>query len=164
MIVDVGRALAEGDDHGVWHLELKPEKVLRASQGSYRLTDLGLQLAVVTDPGPGQLAQGRSVSWDPVFLAPEQIVRPTDGDGACDVYGLGALAHYALTGRPPFLCGSMVELFRAVKEQAPTPLRQLRADVPAGLEALVAQALQKDPRRRWPSAWAMAEAAADLLV
>jgi serine/threonine protein kinase len=90
------------------------------------------------------------------YLAPEIV-----GFGritlSVDIYGLGAILYRLLTGRPPFDCGSLPELIARVQREPPTPLSQLRPEVPAALEWLCLKCLEKNAAHRPPSAGKVAD-------
>jgi serine/threonine-protein kinase len=89
----------------------------------------------------------------PLFLAPEQVM--SGGrvvDQRSDLYALGAVAYYLLTGRPPFEGGDGIGVMVAHARDPVVPPSQLRADVPEDLEQVVLRCLAKDPSERFPDA------------
>jgi serine/threonine-protein kinase len=93
-------------------------------------------------------------------MAPEQADgRTRDIGPATDVYAVGAILYECLTGRPPFKTGSRQETMEQVRSQPPLPPRQLRAEVPAELEAVCLRCLEKSVGKRYATA---ADLAADL--
>jgi serine/threonine-protein kinase len=84
----------------------------------------------------------------PAYLAPEQAAGEAI-DGRTDVYSLGALAYFLLTGRPPFAGKTAVKLLAAHLHEVPEPPSRLRPDVPPGLEAVVLRCLAKKPEERF---------------
>jgi len=140
---------------GVVHRDLKPANVLLSPSGTPVVADLGL----ATRPGDGGLLTSRSGAGTPFYRSPEQVRELKDLDARSDVFSLGVTVYEVLTGRRPFEAASTQEVNRLILERDPTPLRQVRSDVPADLETICLHALEKDPARRYPDA---AELAADL--
>src|SRR5262249_31003206 len=94
----------------------------------------------------------------PSYMAPEQAAGRTREVGPrSDVYSLGAVLYFALTGRPPFRSGSAIETMRQVVEEEPTPPSQLNPGVPRALESICLKCLRKGPDRRYQSAGEMAD-------
>lgn len=151
--------LEEAHRYGLVHRDLSPANVFLAVLGGQcdvaKLLDFGVAAAVgasadAVDPG--------CVAGTPGFVAPEQAVRAASIDRRADVYGLGALLTYLLTGRPPFEGESSEDtLQRVVAEPLTEVIKRLEA-VPADLQAVVERCLQKDPHDRFPTAMALSEA------
>src|SRR5207302_5961463 len=94
----------------------------------------------------------------PPYMAPEQATGRTQEIGpATDVHALGMILYEMLTGRPPFRAGSMLETLEQVKSQKPIPPTQLLEKKDAKLDAICLKCLEKDPRRRYSSAAALAD-------
>jgi serine/threonine protein kinase len=86
------------------------------------------------------------------YIAPEQTTDAAGVDARSDVYGLGCTLYFALTGQPPFPGGTSQDKVRRQRNEEPTPLRQLRPDLPPAFAALVQRLMAKDPAARLPSA------------
>jgi serine/threonine protein kinase len=94
----------------------------------------------------------------PSYMAPEQVRAEHQRVGPpADVHALGAIFYEMLAGRPPFLGDSTYLTLMQVLEQEPVPLRSLRPQVPAALDAVCRRCLAKEPRRRYPEAGALAD-------
>jgi serine/threonine-protein kinase len=99
-----------------------------------------------------RLTRAGSVLGTPAYMPPEQAAGESALDARGDVYGLGAVAFFALAGRPPFQGKTLGQLLAAHRSEAPPALTDLRPDVPADLAAVVARCLAKEPNDRFPSA------------
>ncbi|HET6575967.1 MAG TPA: serine/threonine-protein kinase [Fimbriiglobus sp.] len=146
----VARAVQHAHDEGVIHRDLKPGNVIVGSDGVPKVTDFGLAKRLDTADG---LTVWDAVLGTPGFMAPEQTGGRNEEVGpAADVYGLGATLYALLAGLPPFRGTDLVEVAVRVRTGPPTPLRELRSEVPPDLEAVVLKCLEKAPQDRYPSA------------
>jgi serine/threonine-protein kinase len=151
----VARAVQHAHDEEVIHRDLKPGNVIVGSDGVPRVTDFGLAKRLDTADG---LTVWDAVLGTPGFMAPEQAGGRNEEVGpAADVYGLGATLYALLTGHPPFAGTDLVAVAVRVRTEPPTPLRDLRSEIPPELEAIVLKCLEKAPRDRYPSAAAFAD-------
>ncbi|MCE9575930.1 MAG: protein kinase [Deltaproteobacteria bacterium] len=105
--------------------------------------------------GDGRLTEAGAVIGSPQYMAPEQWIDARAADQRTDLYALGVLAYEALTGRPPFVGATRLELAMAHAGQAPPPLG---GDLPLALDAVLARTLAKRADERYPSALALAAA------
>jgi WD40 repeat protein/serine/threonine protein kinase len=111
---------------------------------------------IAGDAAAVQLTQRGAIVGTPAFMAPEQI----DGRGVgprSDLFSLGCVLYRMATGVQPFRGEGTMAVLNAVKTQTPTPPRELRPDLPANLESLILEMLEKDPSQRPESAGAVAE-------
>jgi serine/threonine-protein kinase len=156
-------ALQEAHAAGLVHRDLKPQNVLVCEQGGVadvaKLLDFGLVQAHGLGPAGQQLTQPGALAGTPAYMSPEQAAGK-EVDGRSDLYSLGAVAYYLLTGRPPFVRETAVETLAAhLGEEVVAPDRY-RAEVPADLQAVVLRCLEKDPDKRFPDADALERALA----
>ena len=150
MLREVAWALGYAHGMGVVHRDVKPDNILiEASSGRALVADFGIA-AVAGDAG------GEGVKGTPEFMSPEQALGK-DIDARSDLYGLGATAFYAFTGRPPFEGKSATEVLARQVTELPAPLASLGIAVPRKLGSLVDQCLAKEPGDRPASADALAE-------
>ncbi len=150
IVAQVGAALDAAHAAGLVHRDVKPANVLLGPEDHAYLTDFGLTKHVLSEPGPT-----RSGHWVGTldFVAPEQI-RGERIDARSDVYALGCLLHYALTGGPPFPReGDEAKLWAHLSE-TPAP-----TGISPELDAVIARALAKSPEDRFPSAGDLGRAA-----
>jgi serine/threonine protein kinase len=136
-------ALAALADLAMVHQDIKPANIIVSQHRQCRLVDFGLAIS----PQTARLSGGT-----PAFMSPEQI-RGDHVGPASDVYSLGLVSHWILTGQHPFpaAAGDPEKMFAAQKETKPEPARKLRTDIPGGVSKVVAAALHKSPSKR-PSA------------
>jgi serine/threonine protein kinase/Tfp pilus assembly protein PilF len=131
------------------------ESEFRISNFLPKIADFGL--AKRLDQDSGQTRTGALVGT-PSYMAPEQAVGKNQEIGpATDVYALGALLYALLTGRPPFQAATVLETLEQVRLQEPVRPTQLQPKVPRDLETICLKCLQKEPRKRYASAEALAE-------
>ena len=148
IVAAVGGALDAMHGAGYVHRDVKPRNVLIARDGHVYLTDFGLARRVAS--GAGATCAGHWVGTVD-YAAPEQI-RGGHTDARTDVYGLGCLLHFCLTGHAPYARENLeARLWAHLHEPPPSP-SQLREGVPTAMDALVARALAKDPADRFASA------------
>ena len=142
---------------GIVHRDLKPENLFlidRAGQRDFvKVLDFGVcKLTELHDGSYHKLTGTGAALGTPHFMAPEQIEGRPDVDHRADLYAVGGILHHALAGEAPFDAPSLPRLFMRICNDPPPPLRQLRGDVPAALEAVVLRALAKEPEDRFESA------------
>lgn len=107
--------------------------------------------------GPDGTMQGQLLGT-PAYMAPEQAQGRHDlVNQRTDVYGLGAILYEILTGRPPFMAPKTAEIIRKVCQEAPTPPRQILAEIEPGLEAVCLKALRKTSDERYSSVSELAQ-------
>ncbi len=153
LTMKVAEAVQFAHEKGVIHRDLKPANVLLDVQGQPKVTDFGLAKKLQADSG---LTHTGQVMGTPSYMPPEQAEGRNVGPPA-DVYALGAILYCLLTGRPPFQAATPMDTLLQVVGQDPVPVRQLNATVPRDLETSCLKCLEKDPRRRYGSAQALAE-------
>jgi hypothetical protein len=118
-----------------------------------KITDFGLARRV---DGSGLTQSGFAVGT-PTYMAPEQASGNRAAGSAADIYSLGVLLYQLLTGQPPFRGTDPLEVLLAVSTVEPMPPRRLRPRIPRELEAITLKCLEKEPGRRYASAFALAE-------
>ncbi|HEY3237411.1 MAG TPA: protein kinase, partial [Polyangiaceae bacterium] len=96
----------------------------------------------------------------PLYMSPEQMRSSRDADARSDIWAIGVILQELVTGQVPFEGESMPELCARVLAEPPRLVRQVRPDLPAQFEAVVARCLEKDPDKRFPHVAALAEALA----
>ena len=163
LIRQVCGALAEAHRFGLVHRDLKPANILVAILGGKcdfaKVLDFGLVKLTATPDAP-QLTADYTVSGTPQYMSPEQATATKDVDGRADIYSLGAILYFMLTGRPPFEGTNPTELMIAHARDPVVPPSRHRPEIPADLEAVVVKCLAKKPDDRYPDARSLAAALA----
>jgi serine/threonine-protein kinase len=145
---DVAAALAFAHRSGVVHRDVKPGNVLISPTGQVKVTDFGIARAANSDQ---DLTQTGAVMGTATYFSPEQA-QGNRVDGRSDVYSLGVVLYEMTVGRPPFSGDNpMAIAYKHVREE-PVPPRSINADVPEAFEAIVLQAMAKNPNDRYTSA------------
>jgi serine/threonine protein kinase len=155
LVVEIARALQHAHDRGVLHRDLKPGNILLDAAGHAHVTDFGLAKLVAAD---NALTRTRELLGTPSYLSPEAA----QGGGralstATDIYGLGAVLYYLLTGTPPFAGATALETIRDVIASEPRPPRALNTRVDRDLETICLKCLAKEPARRYATAGLLAD-------
>jgi serine/threonine protein kinase/tetratricopeptide (TPR) repeat protein len=155
LIAKVARTVHYAHEHGILHRDIKPGNILLDAKGEPRLTDFGLARLVETE---STVTRTMEVLGTPSYMAPEQAVGNNAAiSSATDVYGLGAVLYQLLTGQPPFAGGTTYETIKLVLDNEPRQPRQLNPKIDRDLSTICLKCLEKDPKRRYSSALALAE-------
>jgi WD40 repeat protein/tRNA A-37 threonylcarbamoyl transferase component Bud32 len=154
LVEQLAQAIQTAHEHQVIHRDLKPANVLLSADGRTKITDFGLAKKLDVT---GKTQTG-AIMGTPSYMAPEQAGGKSKAIGPpADIYALGAILYECLTGRPPFEAANPVDVILKVIADEPVSPRQLRAKVPADLEAICLKCLRKEPEQRYASAADLAE-------
>jgi eukaryotic-like serine/threonine-protein kinase len=155
LLRQVCEALGEAHAAGLIHRDLKPSNIFAARRGGTgdvaKLLDFGLVLSRAGSDSAHLSGEGK-VLGTPLYMSPEQVRGGRELDGRSDLYSLGAVAYYLLTGRPPFDGEDGIGVMIAHAHDPVAPPSRGRADVPEDLEGVVLRCLTKDPAERFPDA------------
>lgn len=155
--IQIAAALSVADAAGIIHRDVKPENVMLRPDGVLKVLDFGLarlaparcegaqatQMAVNTDAG--------AVVGTAAYMSPEQV-RGEQLDARTDVFSLGVVLYEMATGVLPFNGKTSALIFEAISTRAPLGAASLRPELPAGLDAIISKALEKDRDTRYQSA------------
>lgn len=155
LVEALARGVAEAHRVGIIHRDLKPGNILLAADGTPKITDFGLAKALGSDAG---LTRTDSILGSPGYMSPEQATGKTKEVGPpADVYSLGAILYELLTGRPPFVGTTVLEILEQVRSIEPVPPARLVPGLSRDIETIALKCLQKEPSQRYESAAALAE-------
>ena len=155
LLRQVALALQEAHEAGLIHRDIKPSNIFAARRGGRddvaKLLDFGLVRAAVKNSSPHSSDEGQ-ILGTPHYMSPEQATGSSMLDASSDIYSLGAVAYFLLTGRPPFDERTAIEAIIAHARDPVVPPSQHRPGVPADLESVVLRCLAKKPKDRFPDA------------
>jgi len=159
ILAQVCGALQEAHDRQIIHRDIKPANIILCERGGMpdvaKVVDFGLVKEISADPAT---SQSQVVLGTPSYVAPEAFTDPDRVGPAADLYALGCVGYFLLTGRLVFEGATAVELCTKHVTQAPAPPSRLAASVPAELDAIILRCLAKQPAERFESATALATA------
>jgi serine/threonine-protein kinase len=151
----LARAIHAAHLAGIVHRDLKPANILLTPDGTPKISDFGLARHF---EGQSDLTLDMAKIGTPSYMAPEQVIgKPGEVGPSADIYALGATLYELLTGRPPFRGETHTETERQLLTREPVRPSQLNAKVPRDLETICLKCLQKEPRRRYDTAGALAD-------
>jgi len=155
LIARVARTVHYAHEHGILHRDIKPGNILLDAKGEPHLTDFGLARLVESE---SSVTHTLDVLGTPSYMAPEQAVGNNAAiSSVTDVYGLGAVLYQLLAGQPPFAGGATYETIKLLLDTEPRQPRVLNPKIDRDLSTICLKCLEKDPKRRYSSALALAE-------
>lgn len=153
LMTRVAHSVHYAHQHGVLHRDLKPSNIMVDAAGQPHLTDFGLAKILEDELGITRSAERMGT---PSYMSPEQAAgRPLTT--ATDVYSLGAILYELLTGGPPFLGPSAMEVLQQLAGQEPVPPQSLNPTVNRDVTTICLKCLEKDPAKRYASAEHLAD-------
>jgi len=159
-VLEACDAMSEAHALGIVHRDLKPANLFlaRSANGRTSVKVLDFGISKLVDPQDQRVTQTQAVFGTPLYMAPESLRSTKHADARADVWALGVILYELLAGRPPFLGESASAVTVAITVDPPAPLRAVRPEVPAELEAVILRALEKKPQLRFPSVDELARA------
>jgi serine/threonine protein kinase/tetratricopeptide (TPR) repeat protein len=155
LMAKVARTVHYAHAHSILHRDIKPGNILLDQKGEPHLTDFGLARLVETE---STVTRTLEVLGTPSYMAPEQAVGNNAAiSSVTDVYGLGAVLYQLLTGHPPFAGGTTYETIKLLLDTEPRSPRLWNSKIDRDLSTICLKCLEKDPKRRYSSALALAE-------
>jgi serine/threonine-protein kinase len=146
-------ALREAHGIGLLHRDIKPSNIIATTRGAVpdvvKLLDFGLVHASGLDTDANRLTVQGTILGSPPYMSPEQAAGKNDLDPRSDVYSLGGVAYFILTGRPPFVRETAMEMLLAHAYEPVEPPSRLRPQVPADLEGVLTRCLAKKKEDRY---------------
>lgn len=165
LLRQICEALSEAHAVGLIHRDIKPANVIICERGGrhdvVKLLDFGLVLVQEVAPNGEKLTQQGAIPGTPAYMSPEQAAAGENLDPRSDIYSLGCLAYFLLTGQPPFTDRPAMRMLAAHMYEPPAPLTNHCPDVTEELQVLVMRCLAKDPAERYASARDLEIALAD---
>jgi serine/threonine-protein kinase len=160
ILAQASGALAEAHAHGLIHRDVKPANIILTERVDepdvVKVVDFGLVRRLNASESDVQVTHTSAITGTPMYLAPEAIIAPETVNAASDLYALGAVGYYLVTGKQVFEASSVVEMCsKHLLEQPVAPSARLGRPVPSDLEALLLACLEKKREQRPASATAL---------
>ena len=165
-VLQACEAIAEAHSLGIVHRDLKPANLfcIRRPDGEFsvKVLDFGISKALAgTSSGPDLgMTKTQAMLGSPLYMSPEQMQSARSVDARTDIWALGVILYQLLAGQVPFNGETLPELVLNVATHPPTPIRDLKPDLPAGLVQVIDRCLEKEREARYAN---VAELAAALL-
>jgi serine/threonine-protein kinase len=164
LIRQICDALQEAHAQGLVHRDIKPANIFAAMRGGQcdvaKLLDFGLAKPLIKG-GAAQITQTGAITGSPTYMSPEQATGDRDPDARSDIYAMGAVLYYLLTGRPPFDDENPMKVMIAHAHEQPRPPAHHNPEVPDDLSLVILRCLQKNPADRFQTASELAAALED---
>ena len=169
-IVQSARGLLHAHDRGIIHRDIKPANLMRDTDGTIKILDLGL---ANIDPSlekqkhdnasrpafqASELTAHGTVLGTVSYMSPEQTLDARQADTRSDIYSLGCTWYFLLTGEPVYMSDTMIKTFLQHREAEIPSLRKTRPDVPESIDAIITRMLAKEPGDRYQSMGELIEA------
>jgi serine/threonine-protein kinase len=164
LLRQVCQALREAHGIGLIHRDLKPSNIIACERGQVydvaKLLDFGLVKSFGLGGDGVKLTQEGTFTGSPAFMSPEQAAGDRQLDARSDIYNVGAVAYFLITGQLVFDRSSFLQMLHAHAYEPVIPLREFQQAVPADLQQVILRCLEKDPARRYQEVVALDKALA----
>ena len=148
-------ALSEAHAAGLIHRDIKPANIFVARRGGHydvaKLLDFGMVKPMGGIESVDLSIEG-SITGSPLFMSPEQALGTREPDVRSDIYSLGVVGYFLLSGRPPFESQRPIQVLFSHANQKPVPLSIVAREVPKDLESVIMRCMEKQPEDRYQSA------------
>jgi len=150
ILYQCAKALDYAHRRGVIHRDIKPSNIMLTGDGKVKIGDFGIAEDALSDA-----TQVMGMLGSPRYMSPEQVTE-SELNHQTDLYSLGVIAYELVTGSPPLLAKSIVQMVRKIIEETPVPITQRRKDVPPGLVDIINKAMAKTIEQRYEYGYEMA--------
>jgi eukaryotic-like serine/threonine-protein kinase len=161
----VCQALREAHGIGLIHRDIKPSNIFACERGKIydvaKLLDFGLVKTVGTEGESVNLTGEGTFTGSPAFMSPEQAMGCKQLDARTDIYNVGAVAYFLITGKLPFDRESILQMLHAHAYEPLAPIAEFKEAVPADLQRVILRCLEKDPDSRYQDAMSLERALAE---
>jgi tRNA A-37 threonylcarbamoyl transferase component Bud32/HAMP domain-containing protein len=162
LCIQIANALDYAHSKGIFHRDVKPANIIRLSDGkTIKLVDFGIAHVAAGDTMDATTAG--TIMGTPHYMSPEQA-RGGTIDARSDLWAVGVMLYQLLTGKRPFNADNIATLLLRITQEAPPPVGNLRADIPASLRRIIARSLNKQPDKRYQSGRELSEALTRVLI
>lgn len=155
LLRQVCHALNEAHAAGLIHRDIKPSNIIASQRGGVcdvaKLVDFGLATSI-DDFQEIKLTQEGTIAGSPFYIAPERFLEEDEPDARSDIYSLGGVAYYVLTGQPPFRGDVPLQVMIAHAREPVVPPTRIVPTIPEDLERIILRCLSKDPEQRYADA------------
>jgi serine/threonine-protein kinase len=153
LLRQVCQALREAHAIGLIHRDIKPSNIFACERGGIhdvaKLLDFGLVKSSGTGSDSLKLTRVGAITGTPDFMSPEQVTGVEQLDARSDIYNLGAVGYFLMTGKPPFDRPTTLQLLHAHAYEPFVPVPEFNEAVPADLQQIIRRCLEKNPDHRY---------------
>jgi serine/threonine-protein kinase len=164
LLRQVCQALREAHSIGLIHRDIKPSNIFACERGKVydvaKLLDFGLVKTFGNEGGSVRITREGTFAGSPAFMSPEQAAGRSHLDARSDIYNVGAVAYYLITGKLPFDRLSTLQMLHAHAYEPLVPSTEFREAVPDNLQRVILRCLEKEPDRRYQDAVSLEKALA----